>query len=112
MSWKYDMKFTYYLFLDENGRTLLKLPAKWWPKGGIEGLGKALGLVVTGTFGTLDGKAFRRQFPGSIPWILAHPILIVLLCAVLVFPALIVVILFASIVTGHDLFSARLGLGS
>jgi hypothetical protein len=108
VNWKYRMTFTYYLFLDQNGRTLLKLPAKWWPEEGIERLGQALGVVVTGTFGLLDGPAFRRQYPGSIPWIFAnpmwtHPWLIVLLCAVLLFLALIVVVVVVSIVTGHNL---------
>ncbi len=108
MTFKYRMTFSYYLFLDQNGRTLLKLPAKWWPEEGIERLGQALGVVITGTLGTLDGPAFRRQYPGSIPWIFAnpawtHPWLIVLLGAVLLFPALIVVIVLVSIVTGHNL---------
>jgi len=108
MTFKYRMTFSYYLFLDQNGRTLLKLPAKWWPEEGIGRLGQALGVVITGTLGTLDGPAFRRQYPGSIPWIFAnpawtHPWLIVLLGAVLLFPALIVVIVLVSIVTGHNL---------
>jgi hypothetical protein len=108
VSWKYRMTFTYYLFLDQNGRTLLKLPAKWWPEEGIERLGQALGVVMTGTSGILDGPAFRRQYPGSIPWIFAnptwtHPWLVVLLCAVVLFPALIVVIVLVSVVTGHNL---------
>ena len=38
MELKYIMAFTYYLFLDPNGRTLLKLPAKWWPEEGIDRL--------------------------------------------------------------------------
>ena len=108
INFKYRMTFTYYLFLDQNGRTLLKLPAKWWPEEGIERLGQALGVVVTGTFGILDGPAFRRQYPGSIPWIFAnpawtHPWLIVVLSALLLFPAIIVVIVLVSIVTGHNL---------
>jgi hypothetical protein len=108
MSLKYDMTFTYYLFLDQSGRTLLKLPAKWWPEEGIERLGQALGVVVTGTFGILDGPAFRRQYPGSIPWIFAnpawtHPWLIVVLSTVLLVPAIIVVIVLIAIVTGRHL---------
>jgi hypothetical protein len=108
VNWKWRMTFTYYLFLDQNGRTLLKLPAKWWPEEGIERLGQALGVVMTGTSGILDGPAFRRQYPGSIPWIFAnptwtHPWLVVLLWAVLLFPAIIVVIVLVSIVTGHNL---------
>jgi hypothetical protein len=108
MSLKYDMTLTYYLFLDQNGRTLLKLPAKWWPEEGIERLGQALGVIVTGTFGILDGPAFRRQYPGSIPWIFAnpawtHPWLIVVLSMVPLFLAIVVVIVLVSIVTGHNL---------
>jgi hypothetical protein len=108
VSLRHDMTFTYYLFLDQNGRTLLKLPAKWWPEEGIERLGQALGVVVTGTSGILDGPAFRRRYPGSIPWIFAnpawtHPWLIVVLSTVLLFPAIIVVIVLVAIVTGHDL---------
>lgn len=108
VTFKYRMTFTYYLFLDKNGRTLLKLPAKWWPEEGIERLGQALGVVVTGTFGIIDGPAFRRQYPGSIPWIFAnpmwtHPWLIVLLFTVLLFPALVVLIVLVSIVTGHNI---------
>jgi hypothetical protein len=105
---KYRMTFTYYLFLDQNGRTLLKLPAKWWPEEGIDLLGKALGVVTTETFEILDGPAFRRQYPGSIPWIFAnplwtHPPLVVLLFAVILLLALVAVIVFVSIVTGHNL---------
>jgi hypothetical protein len=108
VSLRHDMTLTYYLFLDQNGRTLLKLPAKWWPEEGIERLGQALGVVVTGTSGILDGPAFRRRYPGSIPWIFAnpawtHPWLIVVLSTVLLFPAIIVVIVLVAIVTGHDL---------
>jgi len=108
MELKYSMAFTYYLFLDPNGRSLLKLPAKWWPEEGIDRLGKALGVVTTETLEVLDGPAFRRQYPGSIPWIFAnplwtHPALVVLLFAVISLLALVVVIVFVSIVTGHNL---------
>ncbi|HZC67642.1 MAG TPA: hypothetical protein VE201_03390, partial [Nitrospirales bacterium] len=106
MRLKYRMTFTYCLFLDQEGRTLLKLPAKWWPEEEIEGLGRELGVLVTGTFGSLDGPAFRRQYPGSIPWIFAnpmltHPALIVLLGTGLLFAALVVVIILAAMLTGH-----------
>ncbi len=108
MSLKYRMTFTYYLFLDQHGRTLFKLPARWWPEEGIEHLGQALGVVVTGTFGILDGPAFRRQYPGSIPWIFAnpawtHPWVIVALSMVPLFLAIVVVIVLVSIVMGHNL---------
>jgi hypothetical protein len=108
ITFKYRMTLTYYLFLDQSGRTLLKLPVKWWPEERIEHLGQALGVVMTGTFGILDGPAFRRQYPGSIPWIFAnpawtHPWLIVIMGTVLMFPALIVVIALVSLVTGHNL---------
>lgn len=108
MELKYSMAFSYYLFLDPNGRTLLKLPAKWWPEDRIHRLGEALGVVTTETFEILDGPAFRRRYPGSIPWVFAnplwtHPALIVLLFAVLLLVALVVVVGFVSIVTGHNL---------
>lgn len=108
MELKYSMAFTYYLFLDPNGRTLLKLPAKWWPEEEIDRLGKALGVVTTETLEILDGPAFRRRYPGSIPWIFAnplwtHPALVVLLFAVISLLALVVVIVFVSIMTGHNL---------
>jgi hypothetical protein len=100
---RYATTVGYYLFLDQNGTTQFKLPTKWWPQEGIDAVGQALGVLVTGTFGELDGPAFRRQFPGAISWVSAHPLVV---GSLLFIPLLIGVVILVSIVTGQSLVSA------
>lgn len=96
--WPYVM--TYVLFLDSNGRTLFKLPAKWWPHEGMEAVGSALGVPVNGAIGVLSGPAFRSAFPGSISWVMAHPVLTSCVVAPLIGAALIAVLAVVSLLQG------------
>jgi len=75
MGIKYRYVMTYFLFLGRNRRTLFKLYAKWWPQEDMEAIGAALGVPVNGAMGVLSGPAFRSAFPGSISWVVAHPLL-------------------------------------
>ena len=88
----------HYLFLDENRRALLTLPARWWPQEGIDAVGQVLGVTVTGTLGTIDGPTFRREFPGSISWVAAHSVLTM---ALLFLPALFIIVVLITLVTGQ-----------
>jgi hypothetical protein len=90
----------YFLFIDGNGRTVLKLPAKWWPHAGIDAVGNALGISVNDSTETLDGPAFRRAFPGSIPWVVAHPRLAASLGGIALFATLILVLVVLSLMQG------------
>jgi hypothetical protein len=90
----------YFLFIDGTGRTVLKLPATWWPDAGIDAVGNALGIPVDRSTETLDGPAFRRAFPGSIPWVVAHPRLAASLGGLALFAALILVLVALSLMQG------------
>jgi hypothetical protein len=90
----------YFLFIDGTGRTVFKLPATWWPDAGIDAVGNALGIPVDRSTETLDGPAFRRAFPGSIPWVVAHPRLAASLGGVALFVALILVLDAPSLMRG------------
>jgi hypothetical protein len=96
--WPYVM--TYVLFLDPNGRTLFKLPAKWWPHEGMEAVGSALGVPVNGAVGVLRGPAFRSAFPGSISWVVAHPVLACCVVTPLIGAAFIAVLAVVSLLQG------------
>src|ERR1700680_1601209 len=64
---------SYFVFVGRNDQALFKLPLKWWPEEGVATLAGRLDLPVTGNFfQVVDGPAFRRESPGSLPWVLAH----------------------------------------
>jgi hypothetical protein len=85
---------SYFVVVGVNGRALVKLPQKWWPEEGIQAVGRALPLPVTGSFLELvDGPTFRREYPGSIPWVVAHPRLAAVLAGLLFLPAIAAVLL-------------------
>lgn len=98
VDWHYVM--TYFLFLDSRGRTLFKLPAKWWPQEGMEALGVALGVPVNGAMNVLSGPAYRSAFPGSISWVMAHPVLASCVVGPLIGAALIAVVAVLSLLQG------------
>jgi hypothetical protein len=92
---------SYYLFMGADGRAAFKLPAKWWPDTGIVGLATTLGLPVSGSFfEVLDGPGFRRTFPRSIPWVVAHPRLAACLIGLLTLPVLVVIMSVVVILQG------------
>lgn len=92
---------SYYVFIGVDGRSAFKLPAKWWPDTGIVGLATTLGLPVSGSFfEVLDGPGFRRAFPRSIPWVVAHPRLAACLIGLLSLPVLVVTISVVLILQG------------
>jgi hypothetical protein len=97
---KYPYVMSYFLFLDRNGRTVIKLPAKWWPQEGIDAIGAALGVPVNGAIGTLSGPAFRAAFPGSISWVVAHPRLAAYAAGPLFVASLIGVLALVSLLPG------------
>jgi len=83
---------SYFVFVGRNNRALFKLPLKWWPEEGVATLAGRLDLPVTGDFfQVVDGPAFRREFPGSLPWVLAHPRLAAAGAGVLAVPAIFAV---------------------
>jgi hypothetical protein len=92
--------FSYYLFLDRAGETLLKLPGKWWPEDRIEALGSAAGIPVNGTRTVLEGPAFRRAFPGSISWFSAHPVITAILMGPAFFAAFILGLIVLDLIQG------------
>jgi hypothetical protein len=75
MGMKYPYVMTYFLFLGRNGRTLFKLYAKWWPQEDMQAIGAALDVPVNGAINILSAPAYRSAFPGSISWVVAHPLL-------------------------------------
>lgn len=89
---------SYYLFVDDRGRTAFKLPVKWWPENGIEAVAQTLGVGFSPSDDVLDGPAFRRAFPGSIPWVAAHPVLAAWLIGTGVFLAFIAVLLIFALI--------------
>jgi len=92
---------SYYVFIGADGRAAFKLPAKWWPDIGIVGLATTQGIPLSGSFfEILDGPGFRRKFPKSIPWMVAHPRLAACLVGILALPALFVAISVVLILQG------------
>jgi len=81
--------FSYFVVVAPDRRTLFKLSAKWWPEEGIQAIGRALQLPVTSSFlDVVDGPTFRREYPGSIPWVIAHPRLAAAITGILFLPVL------------------------
>lgn len=90
----------YFLFVDREGKTLFKLPTKWWARDGIDAIGRALGIPVSESGAILDGPGFRRAFPGSISWAVAHPRLASCLAGLAIFAAIIVTLVTLSVMQG------------
>ena len=83
----------YFVFVGTDNRALFKLPLKWWPDTGVATMAERLDLPLTGNFSdVVDGPAFRGEFPGSLPWVLAHPRLAAAGVGVLALPAIIAVV--------------------
>jgi len=91
---------SYFVFVGSNHRALFKLPLKWWPDTGVATLAGRLDLPLIGNFSeVMDGPAFRREFPGALPWVLAHPRLAAAGAGVLALPALIAVVYAVSFIS-------------